>query len=424
MEIIYQAFYETLVSLKSSGQIFSNTWYWILPVPLYAFFEFMWKNYIQDGYASSLNMILLEIIPPKDIEKSPKPMEALYFGLQGTEKTFNVLEEWIDGQFPVNFSLEMVSDGGEVHFYIRTQREFRDLVEAHLYAQYPDCVIMEVPDYVDEVPKVTPNEKWDLWGTDFEFQKDDAYPIRTYKNFEESVTGKMIDPLSGLIETMGKIPPGQRIWFQIVISSHSPSWGSKEGKKTVDKLKGKEVREENILESLWDDIIDVFSNLWSAIFNPVEFAKKEKKDEQPLEFRLSPGERDILKAVEENLSKLQFKVKMRFILVGRRENFDKANVSSFIGGIKQFNDDNLNSLKPQAGSKTFANFIFKKSRLRYRQRKILRRYRTRSNDGVRFTMSTEELATVFHLPDMSVVAPSLPRVDSRLGGAPANLPVE
>lgn len=424
MEIIFQAFSETLVSLKSVGQVFFNTWYWILPIPLYMFFQVMWKIHVQDNFWGSLDWVLLEVIPPKDIEKSPKPMEALYFGMQGAEKTFTVLEEWLEGQFPSSFSLELISDGGEVHFFIRAPRNFRDLVEAHLYAQYSDCVITEVPDYVDNIPKVTPNEKWDLWGTDFELQRDDAYPIRTYKNFEESVTGKMIDPLSGLIETMGKLPPGQQIWLQIIISPHSPSWASKEGKKTVEKLKGKEVKEENILERLWGDLIDVLSNLWKALSDPIEFSKKEKKDEAPLEFRLSPGEKDVLKAVEENLSKLQFKVKMRFILVGRRENFDKANVSSFIGGIKQFNDDNLNSLKPDSVSKTFANFVFKKSRLRYRQRKILRRYRGRSNDGVRFTMSTEELATVYHLPDMSVVAPALSKVDSRRGGAPGNLPVE
>ncbi|EKE15584.1 MAG: hypothetical protein ACD_11C00130G0001 [uncultured bacterium] len=424
MEIISQAFYETLVSLKSAGQVFSNTWYWILPIPLYMFFRVMWKNYIQDNFFGSVDRILLEVIPPKDIEKSPKPMEALYFGLQGAEKSFNVFEEWLDGQFTTSFSLELVSNGGEVHFYIRTNRDFRDLVEAHLYAQYPDCVIMEVPDYVDEVPKVTPNEKWDLWGTDFELQRDDAYPIRTYKDFEESVTGKMIDPLSGLIETMGKLPPGQMIWFQIIVAPHSPSWAAKEGKKTVEKLKGKEVKKEGILENLWNDVMDVFAHIWKALSDPIEFSAKEKKDEAPLEFRLSPGEKDVLKAVEENLGKLQFKTKMRFILVGRRENFDKANVSSFIGGIKQFNDDNLNSLKPEANSKTFANFVFKRSRLRYRQRKILRRYRMRSSDGVKFTLSTEELATIFHLPDMSVVAPALTKVDSKRGGAPGNLPIE
>lgn len=38
--------------------------------------------------------------------------------------------------------------------------------------------------------------------------------------------------------------------------------------------------------------------------------------------------------------------------------------------------------------------------------------------------STEELASLFHMPDMSVAAPSIRFVDARHGGAPANLPIQ
>lgn len=425
MSIISQTFSEMFSQFGQMWMVFSQTWYWSLPIPFYLTFKFFWKNHVQGEYAGSLNWILLEIIPPKDIEKSPQPMESLYAGMQGVEKGYNTFEEFLDGQFPASFSLEIVSDGGDVHFYIRTQRSFRNLVEAHLYAQYPDCMIKEVPDYVDQVPRVIPNEKWDLWGSDLEFVKHDAYPIKTYKYFEESVTGKMIDPLSGVIEALGKLPPGQKLWYQIIISPHKPSWASKEGRVLVDKLKGKEAKKGSIFGDIGKDITDVISNIVKAAATPIEFSSSEKKkDEAPLEFRLSPGEKDVLKAVEENLGKLQFFTKMRFLLIGKRESFDKSNISSFMGGIKQFGDDNLNSLKPHADSKTYANYIFKKPRLRYRQRKILRRYRERSNDGVRFTMSTEELATMYHLPDMSVVAPTLQRVEAKHGGAPMNLPVE
>lgn len=424
MEILFQTIDEALASLKSAAGVIANTWYWILPAPLYATFKIFWMDRVQGMFASSMNWAFFEIIPPKNIEKSPKLMEAFYTGLQGAEKSFTVFEQVLDGQFPFSFSLELVGDGGTVHYYMRVPRNLRNLVEAHLYSQYPDIVIKEATDYVNDVPLLVPNEKWTLWGADFQFVKDDAYPIRTYKYFEETVTGKMIDPLSGVIEAMGKLPPGQKLWLQIIVSPHSPAWSKIEGRKLVEKLKGKEVKKEGILENIQKDITDVFSNIWAALSGPVEFSKKEKKEEQPLEFRLSPGEKDVLKAVEENLGKLQFKVKMRFMLIGRRENFDKTNVSAFIGGIKQFNDDNLNSFKPEAVSKTQANYVFRKPRLAYMQRKLLRRYRGRSNDGHRFTMSTEELATIYHFPDMSVVAPSLARVDSKRSGAPSNLPIE
>jgi len=424
MDVFVQTFHDLQTQLSIMGRVFANTWYIIMPVPLYLTFHWLWIIHIQDRYWATLDWILLELIPPRDIEKSPKLMESIFVALAGVSKTFNPMEEYIQGMFPDGFSLEIVGDEGMVHFYVRTQRKYRSLVEAHFYGQYPDIEIVEVPDYVDDVPKLLPNEQWNLWGTDFQLVADDAYPIRTYKKFEEEVTGKMIDPLGGIVEVMGKLGPGQKMWYQLVITPEKETW-FKTGRKLVEKLKGKEVKEENIFERLIDDILDVLKNIFSAAQGPVEFGKADKKEEQPLEFRLSPGEREALKAVEDNLGKNMFKTKMRYIYVGRREAFDKAlGVSAFIGGIKQFADHNLNGFKPYEPTKTAALYVFAKARLLYRQRKLLRRYRVRSNDGLRFYLSTEELATMYHIPDMQVTAPSVVRVEAKRSGAPSNLPVE
>jgi hypothetical protein len=45
-------------------------------------------------------------------------------------------------------------------------------------------------------------------------------------------------------------------------------------------------------------------------------------------------------------------------------------------------------------------------------------------DGAKIVMSAKEMATLFHFPDMGVKSPSIRRVESKLGSAPANLPVE
>jgi hypothetical protein len=424
METLSNSFNQIALQVGAFWNVFGYVWFIILPPLLYFLFKILWLYHIQLSYLFSLDWVLLEIIPPKDIEKSPKLMEAFFAGLQGAEKSFSVEEEYMQGVFADQFSLELISNGGEVHFLIRCQKKQRHMVEAHLYAQYPDIIVREFPEYVFDVPKVIPNSQWDVWGTDFEFTKANPYPIRTYPQFEESITGKMIDPLAGLVEVMGKLAPGQWIWHQMIIAPCSPSWGGKEGKKVIDKLAGREAAVEGVLSRVLKDIMDVFSNLLAAMRGPVEFAKTEKKEQQPLEFRLTPGERDTLKAVESNLGKLFYKTKMRFVLVGRKESFDKNFSGAFIGGIKQFNDDNLNSIKPNNISKTSTQYWFKKSRLKYKQRKIFRRYRNRSTDGATMVFSTEELATLFHLPDMSVLAPSITRVEAKRGGAPANLPIE
>jgi hypothetical protein len=425
MDIISAAISEIVTDIKTASQAMSFIWFIALPPLLFYLFEILWMYHIQSAFWASADWVLLELIPPKNIEKSPKPMEALFVTFAGVEKSFNPLELFVEGMFADYMSLEMVSDQGTVHFYIRSMKKYRHLVEASLYAQYPDVEIIEVPDYVNDVPKLIPNGQWDLWGADVVFQKHPAYPIRTYKAFEEDITGTMIDPLSGLLEVMGKLGPGQQMWLQWVIAPTSPSWAGTTGKELTEKLKGKEKKKEAIIERIWKDIMDVLSNLIKATHSEIEFASEKKKEEAALDTRLSPGERDVLKAVEDNLGKQQYSTKGRFIYLGRRENYDKAlGVSAFWGSLKQFNDDNLNSFKPDGDSKTFANYVNKKNRLRYRQRKLLKRYRNRSRDGALIVLSAEELATIYHFPDMNVMAPSFTRVEAKRGGAPANLPIE
>lgn len=416
------------------GSAFSavfSVWFIIFPPLLFFLFKILWTLHVEGQYGSKLKWVLLEIIPPRDIEKSPQLMESIFAGFAGVMKTPTVLETWVKGEFPSSFSLEIASLEGQTHMYVRTQVGFRNLVEAHFYAQYPSIEIVEVPDYVNLVPKTVPNRDWDLWGADFGFVKEDLYPIKTYKYFEESVTGKMIDPLAGVFEVMGKIGPGQHLWLQLIVTPYSEKW-QKTGQETVDEFLGKvKEKKAGVLATLFHDIKDVFLNLGKGMMGRevifTSSAKEEKKDEAPVEFRLTPGEKEILKALQANLGKQMFQTRMRFVYVARREVYHKpTGVSAFIGAIKQFNDFNLNGLKPTDISKTYANFIFVDSRLRYRQRRHFSRYISRNTDPQysRIMLSSEELATVFHIPDMAVTAPSLTRVVAKRSGAPANLPIQ
>lgn len=408
-----------------------SVWFIVFPPLLYFLFKTIWMLHAQGHFASKLKWVLLEIIPPRDIEASPLPMESIFTSFAGVIKSPTAAEDLIIGEFPASFSLELASIEGQVHMYIRTQVGFRNLVEAHFYAQYPNVEIVEAEDYTSLVPKTAPNKDWDLWGVDFKLFRPDLYPIKTYKNFEESVTGKMIDPLAGLIETMGKLGPGQHLWLQYIITPIKENWYTT-GQGTVDEFLGR-VKEEkqSFLARVLADILDIFSNIGKGMLGgEVAFssgAAAEKKEEQPLEFRLSPGEKDVLKALQSNLGKQMYKTRMRHIYIGKRTGFSKqTGVSSFIGGIKQFNDQNLNSMVPDDLSKTYALYFFVEERTRFRQRRLLRRYISRDSDpqSTRFMFSAEELATIFHIPDMAVLAPSLTRVSAKRGGAPANLPIQ
>jgi len=406
-------------------QILFTFWWFILPALLYYLFKFLWMDYVVEfsanSFLSKLKWTYLEIIPPKDIEKSPKVMEALYQGMAGVVASINPLRMYLKGEQMDRFSLEIVGEEGVMHFYIRTQKKFRHLIEAQIYAQFPDAEIREVQDYTQKFPKVIPNKDWDLWGTDVEKSVDDAIPIRTYDRFDEDITGTMIDPLAAMAEVIGTLGPGQHIWLQFVLDPQSETWkGDNKKSKIIDMLSKKAVKKDM---GLIDHLLDVISHIFAGLMGPVEFATSTDAADQPLEFKLTPGEKDALKATEENMNLNFFRVKMRLLVMGRRDVFDKTYVSAFFGAIKQFSDLNMNNLKPEDKNKTYADYFMVKERLAYRQRKIYRRYKDRDMSGKTLHFSSRELATVFHFPNMEVKAPSVTQIQAKRGSAPANLPV-
>ena len=418
---------EIFSTLNIFEQAFYHTWWIILPVTFFYLLKILWKDFVfkssPNSYLKTFSWVVLEIIPPREIEKGPKMMESIFQGMSGVLTTYNTFDIWLKGMLIQDrFSLELVGDGGQAHFYIRTLKSRRSMVEAHVYAQYPDAEIVEVEDYTQKFPRIVPNRDWDMWGTDFEFTMDPSFPIKTYDKFEEDITGTMNDPMAALVEVIGTLPPDQHIWLQYILEPLPEVWGYEAAnKKVLDKLRGREKAPAmGILDHLWD----VLRNVLGAMSAPPEFASPVAKVEQPLEFKLSPLEKDILKAVEENLGKHTYKTKMRFIYIGRKETFQKPIVSSFIGAIKQFCDMNYNQVKPQDASKTYGKIFFTKAIGDYRKRKLYRRYRDRDPDGVKVYFSSKEVATLFHFPDMNVKSPAVLRVASKMGTAPPNLPIK
>lgn len=409
------------------GKAIYMFWWIIFPAMFYKLFFTFWVEYVaiyaDNSYHKSLKWVILEIIPPRDIERGPKIMEYIFEGISGVTTTHNTFAKYLDGVYTQDrFSLEMVGEEGKVHFYIRIYSQFRNLVEAQVYSKYPDAKIVEVPDYTQKFPKIMPNKEWDLWGTDFEMTLPAPVPIKTYDKFEETVTGETIDPMAALMEVIGTLPPGQHIWMQYAIEPLQEKWNFEKGnKEAVEKLKKKEAA---VAMGLGGHFWDVLKNIGKGFSEIPIFATAVKKDESPLEFRLSPMEKELLKATEENLGKLTYRTKMRFIYLGKRGNFSKAFVSAFIGGLKQFNDMNYNQTKPEDATKTYGKIFYKLPRANFRKRKIYQRYRDRNMDDTVVWFSSKELATLFHFPDMNVKSPSITRVESKLSSAPANLPVE
>ncbi len=410
-------------------QIFKN-WWWVLPLfLLWSPFLYLYLWWRQECWDATVPRILLEIKIPKEILKPIKAMEYVFAGFHAIHDPPIWREKWIEGQYQLGFSLEIVSINGEVHFYIRTPARFRNLFESNIYAQYPEVEISEVPDYTKNVPQDIPNKDWDLSGMSVITVRPDPYPIKTYTKFESELQTKeekRIDPLAELLEGMSSLKPGEQLWIQIIAKPirDEKNW-VKQGQKIRDKLvkRPEKPKQKPMIQELIEVLISGPST------------SSEKKAELiPPEMKLTPGEREIVNAIEEKISKLGFDCHIRYIYLAKRDVFFAPRAAIPFGFFKQLSAENLNSFKPLKETKTKVKSVFfwflDKRRLYLRKRRILRYYQKRlppffPRSGGTYVFNTEELATLYHFPSKMVVpAPAVPRIEAKRGEPPPGLPIE
>ncbi|MCX6702797.1 MAG: hypothetical protein NTW60_02940, partial [Candidatus Wolfebacteria bacterium] len=335
--------------INSIIQVFSLTWWIILPAILFFPLFETWVIYAHDRSVKKIKWTLLELKVPKDILTTPKAMEQVFASMYGNySHGWSQAQYYLDGEIDSWFSFEIVGTAHGIHFYVYVPTKLRNMVEAAVYAQYPDAEIHEVEDYTQLMPEVLPNKTYNLWGLDLIFGKDSFYPIRTYPSFEDPQDEKRVDPISTILEVMSGLKGEEKIWYQIVISPTTNDdrinndWKGK-GEKFIEKLMSgkKEVKAQG-----WaDGLIEFGRNLFFApVAEPVW--AQGKTEEKPMIKFLSQAEQDIIKAVDNKISKLGFETQFRFIYLDRAETFSSANATAVMGSVRQFNTQNLNFFRP------------------------------------------------------------------------------
>lgn len=397
----------------------------------------IWKNWRQALYGAKRRFIFLAVdIPKTSLEEpsqSPRAVENIFAHLDGAHGTDTLWEKYWEGKTQDYFSLEIVSIEGYIQFVIRTRDKYRDLVEAAIYAQYPDAEITEVVDYTQFAPKKFPDPEWELFGTEWiKVKKDDAYPLRTYHDFEDAATKEFKDPLAAMLETMSRMGRGEQIWFQIIVTPIGQKEWIEKGEKLVKKLIGAKVEAKKTwVDKAFDAPGAIAAPALQQIFSSEEegVKKKEEKKDASLMQYLSPGVKILVEEIENKISKIGFKTKIRMIYLAKKEVFKKPRAAHpMIGAMKQLNTMDGQSLKPEYKKVgTSAHYILTKKRVEWKQNKILSAYKGRSNwrgMGTGTILNIEELATLWHFPAAWIKAPPVKTVMSKRGVPPVNLPLE
>ncbi len=389
--------------------IFNNAEYWA-PFALGWIFIDIWLRYLRAKWISNIKWVILEIKLPKELFKTPLAMEVVLNSLyQASKGTW--YDQYFKGKIRNWSSLELVSVEGEVHFFIRTNKVFKDTVEAQIYAQYSTAEVYEVPDYTKFVDFKAKEGDWSLWGMEYVLSKADAYPIKTYVDFNLDKEGVKeeykTDPITSTLEFLGSIDKNEQVWIQILIQPTEKRFKDpgKLFKKRDWKDEGKDLVEEIIKKS------------------------KKRTGGENAPVLLTEIENNEIKAIERNISKIGFDCGIRSIYLSKDGAFNLSRVMSLLGAFRQYTANGLNSFKPShTTSFDFPWQDFKGIRVNGLKTELFDAYKRRSffylpHKRKPFVLNAEELATVYHFPGGVAETPTFGRITSKKSEPPVNLPI-
>ena len=258
----------------------------------------------------------------------------------------------------------------------------------------------------------------------------DPYPIKTYVDYGQDKEGlrdeHQVDPMAPTIEYLSSLGSGEQAWIQILVtktidrypkkSEHWWQWEEKqnwkdEGRALIDEMMGRD--------------------------------KKPKEGEIDVgQLKKSPGETDVMKAIERSISKIGFDVGIRIIYLSKKDNFSKERQAGLANVFNQYNTLNLNGFKVDLTKATGATYViqdkifrtfggkykWKGREVRFKKKLMIDAYRHRAYFNfpykmTPFVLNSEELATIFHMPGGVVTTGSIARVASKKAEPPTNLPV-
>ncbi|MEK7511320.1 MAG: hypothetical protein AAB582_03725 [Patescibacteria group bacterium] len=421
MALIAFFFIAPLQTLANFGFLILTAPIW-MPIILvrWAVYRFVEANRVE--WLSKQEYVLLELKIPRDIKKSPMAMETVLTNLNVSQGESTWYKKYINGSVRPSWTFEIVSLGGTVHFYVRTRVSYRRPVESFFYAQYPGIEITEAIDYSLLVDPT--HEPYGMWGCDYKKKKPDPIPIRTYAEYLDPGSplpkpDETIDPLAQVIELLGSIGPKEQFWVQMNVRI---SGGEKYDRK---KLDGKAYTWKDEAGELIEGIRAGAMRKQKKI-NQVSGALVEEEGFGPL----TKGQQEDIYAIERNINKPAFDVGMRAIYLAPEDAFQGSMITFLINLWKPMSAEQGNGIGITRWLAIFNDYPWEDRSGHHKEHlkhQLVDAYRRRAYFHEPYKlgwmiMSSEELATIFHIPSASVTAPSMPRIQSSTSEAPSNLP--
>ncbi len=415
---------QSQILLERTWQLVFYTWWIVLPIWLGKRFWGSWMFHLKKTTIVNTRWVMLQIRVPQDVMKSPKSMEQVFAAAHGTYSFgYRLYQKYWSGELEMWTNFEIAADRNGPRFYIRVIETHAEMMKSAVYGQYPDAEIEEVEDYVKKFPSSLPNKVFDIEGGDFILGGKNAFPIRTYEYFESKEEEERIDTIATLLEALSHHTGDETTWIQFYLrplGRDTSDW-IKEAVKERDKLLMKEGK----VPTFGEHLSAFFSNIIPILTGGEAKWPEEKPEEKMKIMDMTEGTKLKIEAIDKKISKIAFECAIRWVYIDRVGVLDTAKTRGITAWAKQFTDEGMNGLKPDLDTYTPVNRYPYKKRKRYNKKIHIYENAYKRRFPMKFSIfNTEELATLYHFPTITVQTPMLGRIEAKKGTPPSGLPVE
>lgn len=401
-------------------------------------------------------MTVLSVRVAKDNETGPIVAEQIFSTVHGIARKLGFWDR-LRGFSQDQVSFEIANIGRSIRFFVQFPSKLRNLVEGQIYAQYPNVEIVEVEDYAspavvevstpegkpasegqrsivsaEKVPVVKEyvqkftkiDDFRHAVGLELGLADPDIFPIKRYPQFEDKKAKVSMDPLSAVTATLAKFnDPDEQAWVQIIVRPLEEKWRIvfvkcirilKKGIfLNIDSLQKAYARafctRSRLLRTIFFPFYWMmwFQGLFSgtAVLETADHASNEEVEEQ---ISKSHEKETTMVASIDKVGKLLYEVAVRIVYVPKDKNSDVAllKLREIAGSFKQFNIPHLNGFHVE-------KIVQSPS--------VVEMYRNREMQKP-FVLNVEELATIYHLPNITVMTPNIYWVRSKKVEPPNDLP--
>ena len=259
-----------------------------------------------------------------------------------------------------HIAFEIVAKREDIRFYISVPRNLMDLVEKQIHGAYPGADIR----IMDEYSIFTATGK--VAFAALKLKNSDYMPIRVYRDLPT-------DPLSSITSVLAKMSEGEGAVVQIIISPAGGKWRSK-GRSYISS------------------------------------SKKNEANPEKASFKVDPK---MLEAIEAKTSKPGFNTIVRLVVSASSLEAAKMHLSNLESAFHQFTSDHNHFSKVKLPFKKLfmLDFIY-----RYFPVINLPFFPQYS------VLNSDELATIFHLPNKSVETAHIFWLNAKRAPAPSQIP--